>query len=152
MDKAYDTYNARRDSLLTKGWKKLFGFNHGVVMVTRFYENVSLHNLEQRELADGEKEQNVVLEFNPRPQHDMVIACLYTRSQGRGDVPDFYSFAMITDDPPPEIAEAGHDRCIIAIKRDNLDAWLNPDPTNLDALQAILDDKDRPYYEHQLAA
>lgn len=152
MDKAYDTYNARRDSIPTKGWKKLFGYNHAVIVVNRFYENVSLHDLEQRNLAEGEKEQNVVLEFSPRPQHDMLIACLYTRSRGWGDEPDFHSFAMITDEPPPEVAAAGHDRCIIAIKRENMDAWLNPDPSNIDALQAILEDKDRPYYEHRLAA
>lgn len=29
---------------------------------------------------------------------------------------------------------------------------LNPDPKNLDALYAILDDRERPYYEHRMAA
>jgi len=28
-----------------------------------------------------------------------------------------------------------------------VDAWLNPDPNNLDALFAIFDDKRHPYYE-----
>jgi hypothetical protein len=31
-------------------------------------------------------------------------------------------------------------------------AWLNPDPKDLDAMYAILDDRERPYYEHRLAA
>ncbi|MCB1561313.1 MAG: hypothetical protein KDI75_09500, partial [Xanthomonadales bacterium] len=65
---------------------------------------------------------------------------------------DLDSFAMITDEPPPEVAAAGHDRCIINIKPDHIDAWLNPDPANLDAIYAILDDKAKPYYEHRLAA
>jgi hypothetical protein len=39
-----------------------------------------------------------------------------------------------------EVAAAGHDRCIIPIKPENVDAWLNPDPENLAALYAILDD------------
>ena len=30
-----------------------------------------------------------------------------------------------TDDPPLEIAEAGHDRCPVPIKPENIDAWLN---------------------------
>src|SRR5258706_4558122 len=58
----------------------------------------------------------------------------------------------ITDKPPPEVAAAGHDRCIVPIKPENIDSWLNPDPSRLAAMHAILDDRDRPFYEHQLAA
>lgn len=143
--------NARRDNL-TGYWKDAFGHTHGVIVVRRFYENVSRHAMEGRELRADEAEENVVLEFNPKPAHDMLIACLWSRWQGRDGEPDLLSFAAITDEPPPEIAAAGHDRCIIAIKPENIDAWLNPDPAKLDALQAILEDKDRPYYEHRLAA
>ena len=52
------TYNARRDKLSTV-WKKLFGYNHGIVVASRFYESVSLHRLQQRELAPGEKDISV---------------------------------------------------------------------------------------------
>lgn len=63
------------------------------------------------------------------------------------------SFAAITDEPPPlAIAAAGHDRCIIPIKPENMDAWLSPNASDLEAMYAILDDRDRPYYEHRLAA
>ena len=55
-------------------------------------------------------------------------------------------------EPPPEIAATGHDRCIIPIKPENIDARLNPDPKNLAAQYAILDARERPYYEHRLAA
>ena len=34
--------------------------------------------------------------------------------------PDVYSFAAVTDDPPPEVAATGHNRCIIAIKPENV--------------------------------
>jgi putative SOS response-associated peptidase YedK len=50
------------------------------------------------------------------------------------------------------VAAAGHDRCIIPIKPQYLDAWLNPDPKNLAVLYSILDDRERPYYEHRMAA
>ena len=53
-------------------------------------------------------------------------------------------FAAVTDDPPAEIAAAGHDRCIIPIKRANVDAWLHPQVSNLGAQYAILDDRERP--------
>lgn len=144
------TYNARRDNL--EGfWKGQFGFSHAIMVVNAFYENVSRHKAEGRELAPGEKEENVVLEFKPTPTQDMLVACLWSRWTGAGE-PDLLSFAAITDDPPAEIAAAGHDRCIIPIKPQNIDAWLNPDPANLDAQYAILDDRERPYYEHRMAA
>lgn len=143
------TYNARRDNL--EGfWAKQFGFSHGIMVVNAFYENVSRHAMEHRDLAPGEKEENVVLEFRPRPQHDMLVACLWSHWSGDGEELD--SFAAITDEPPAEVAEAGHDRCIVPIKPKNVNAWLSPDPAKLAALYAILDDRDRPYYEHRMVA
>lgn len=148
MERKYPgTYNARRDNL-EKTWSKLFGYRHGIMVVNAFFENVSRHRMEHRELAPGEQEENVVLEFRPNPPHDMLVACLWSLDEHAG----LYSFAAITDEPPPEIAAAGHDRCIIPIKPENVDAWLDPDPANLGAMHAILDDRDRPYYEHRLAA
>ncbi|MEO5830020.1 MAG: SOS response-associated peptidase family protein [Rhodanobacter sp.] len=145
------TYNARRDKL-EKSWGELFGYRHGIMIVTRFYENVSRHKMEGRELAPGEKEENVVLEFDPQPAQEMLVACLWNLSEGPDHGADLLSFAAITDEPPPEVAAAGHDRCIIPIKPEHIDAWLKPDPNNLQALYAILDDRRRPYYEHRLAA
>ncbi|MCW8807511.1 MAG: SOS response-associated peptidase, partial [Rhodanobacter sp.] len=145
------TYNARRDKL-EESWGKLFGHRHAILILTRFYENVSRHKMEGRELAAGEKEENIVLEFDPQPPQEMLVACLWNISKGADGGADLFSFAAITDEPPPEVAAAGHDRCIIPIKPEHVDAWLNPDPGNLAALYAILDDRARPYYEHRLAA
>jgi putative SOS response-associated peptidase YedK len=33
-------------------------------------------------------------------------------------------FAGIIDEPPSDIAAAGHDRCIINLRPEHLDAWL----------------------------
>ena len=144
------TYNARRDSL-ARFWKGEFGHRHGIVVVNAFYENVARHAAEGRPLAPGEPEQNVVLEFRPQPPQNMLVACLWSHWTGTGES-DLLSFAAITDTPPPEVAAAGHDRCIIAIKPDNIDAWLNPDPGNLAAQYAILDDRERLYFDHRMAA
>ena len=144
------TYNARRDNL--EGfWKGQFGHTHGIMVISAFYENVARHAVEGRALAQGEAEENVVLEFRPHPAHEMLVACLWSHWEG-DDGETLWSFAAITDDPPPEVAAAGHDRCIIPIKPEYVDAWLNPDPRDLGALYAILDDRDRPYYEHRMAA
>jgi len=144
------TYNARRDNL--EGfWRGQFGVSHGLVVVNAFYENVSRHRAEGRELAEGEGEQSVVLEFRPRPAQDMLVACLWSRWQMPGQ-PELLSFAAITDEPPAEIAAAGHDRCVIPIRAANIDAWLQPRRDDLAAQYAILDDRERPHYAHRLAA
>ncbi|RKT20328.1 putative SOS response-associated peptidase YedK [Paraburkholderia sp. RAU2J] len=143
-------YNARRDNL--EGfWKPLFGYSHGILVVNAFYENVSRAKMEGRVLAEGEQDENVVLEFRPNPAHEMLVACLWSRWSAPGE-PDLLSFAAITDEPPAEVAAAGHDRCIIPIKPENIDAWLSPNASDLASLYAILDDRDRPYYEHKMAA
>ena len=134
------TYNARRDSL-EKSWKGLFGTQHALLVADVFYENV-----------EGPNGENQVLAFTPRTGEPMLIACLWNRSPGYIGAPDLWSFAAITDDPEPEVAEVGHDRTIINIKPEHIDAWLKPDPTNLAALYAVFDDKRHPYYEHRLAA
>lgn len=145
------TYNARRDSL--QGfWKDLFGFSHGVMVVDAFYENVARHRTERRALRAGEKEENVVLEFRPNTGQHMLVACLWSHWKGAKGEPDLLSFAAITDEPPEEVAAAGHDRCIVPIRPENLQAWLNPARSDTTALGAILEDRARPHYEHRLAA
>ncbi|HQY83193.1 MAG TPA: SOS response-associated peptidase family protein [Thermomonas sp.] len=143
---AYDrkypgTYNARRDSL--EGyWEDLFGHHHAVMQVDTFYENV--------EAGDG---RNRVLQFTPRDGGPMYVACLWSRwTDPAGTQPDLLSFAAITDEPEPEVAAAGHDRTIINLKPECIDAWLNPDPRDLPALYALFDDRQHPYYEHREAA
>ena len=135
------TYNARRDNL--EGfWKEQFGHTHALLVVDTFYENV--------EGADG---KNQVIQFTPRDREPMLVACLWSHwTDPAGKLPDLDSFAAITDDPEPEVAAAGHDRTIINIKPEHVDAWLHPDTANLAALYAIFDDKRHPYYEHQVAA
>lgn len=141
------TYNARRDNL-GKTWKDLFGVRHGIIIVNAFFENVEKHKMEHRELAAGEVSENVILEFRPRPAQDMVLACLWN------DSPDgderLLSFAVVTDEPTPEVAAAGHDRNVIQIKPENIDAWLRPEGKSLAELQAILDDRPEAYYEYRL--
>ena len=150
VEKKYPgTYNARRDRL-EESWGKLWRVRHGVTVVNAFYENVERHKMEHRDLREGEDSENVVLEFRPRPEQDMVIACLWNESsEGDGTL---LSFAAITDEPAPEVAAAGHDRTIIQIKPEHIDAWLTPAGRSDAELQAILDDRPEAYYEHRLAA
>ncbi|CAJ0886479.1 hypothetical protein R20233_03157 [Ralstonia sp. LMG 32965] len=134
------TYNARRDNL--RGfWKGQYSHTHGLVLVDAFYEYVAQ--------PDG---TSAILEFRPNPPQTLLVACVWShwRATKPGEK-DLLSFAIITDDPPPEIAEVGHDRCPIPIKPENIDAWLNPEVRDLDAVDAILEDKLRLYYAHRVA-
>ena len=79
------------------------------------------------------------------------MACLWSHWRAAGE-PDLLSFAAITDEPPPEVAAAGHDRCITPLPESALEAWLNPDAGHLDAVDALLDQRERPRYEHRMAA
>lgn len=139
--KVSGTYNARRDNL-TRFWRRQFGHTHGLMLAEQFYEMV--------EGPDGTSHE---VQFNPSTGETMYIACLWSHwVDPTGVEPDLYSFAAITDEPEPEVAAAGHDRTIINIKPEFADAWLTPDPNNLEAMFAIFDDRRHPYYEHRLAA
>jgi len=132
-------YNARRDNL-EKFWKGQFGHSHALMLVSSFYENVE---------RDG---KNAVLHFVPRPAYTMLIACLASEWVDPKDGSKLLSFAAITDEPPAEVAAAGHDRMIVNLKPEHVDAWLSPEGRLVEELQAILSDRQQPYYEHEVLA
>lgn len=77
------TYNARRDNL--EGfWKGQFGYSHGIMVATAFYENVARHTMEHRELASGEKEENVILELRPQPRQRCLSPACGRAGRDRG--------------------------------------------------------------------
>ena len=95
---------------------------------------------EHRALCPGEREEDLVKEFAPDDLDEMFVTVVWSLSISPGQ-PDLLSFAAVTDEPPPEVAVAGHDRCIIPLKFENAEAWLRPDANNLAAQYAILDDR-----------
>lgn len=139
IDRKYPgLYNARRDNL-EKFWRNEFGQSHALFVVDAFYENVE---------RDG---KNVVLRFEPKPAHPMLVACLYSRWTAPG-ADELISFAAITDEPPAEISAAGHDRCVVSLKEKSVDAWLTPKGRTVEELRTILDEVERPYYAHEVLA
>jgi putative SOS response-associated peptidase YedK len=141
-------YNARRDNL-EKFWGEQFGSHHAIMVVESFYENVKRHTMEQRELHAGEQEENVVLQFKPEPAQTMYIACLWSHWTDPNE-PEVRGFAAITDEPPADIAAAGHDRCIINLKPEHVEAWLTPEGRSRQELQAILSDRAVPVFQHEI--
>jgi len=140
-------YNARRDNL-EKFWAGQFGSHHAILVVESFYENVKLHTMEHRALRTDETERNIVLQFKPEPSQTMYIACLWSHWTDPKE-PDLRGFAAITDEPPADVAAAGHDRCIINLKPEHLDAWLTPEGRTTAELQAMLSDRAIPAFQHE---
>jgi putative SOS response-associated peptidase YedK len=132
-------YNARRDNL-GRYWGREFAHTHAVMIAYEFFENVDRGG------------QNAVLHFVPMPAGPMYIACLYAETADPMTGKKLLSFAAITDDPPPEVLAAGHDRMIINMKPENVERWLTPQGLSVDELQAILSDRQKPYYEHEVMA
>jgi putative SOS response-associated peptidase YedK len=143
-------YNARTDNL-SGYWREQFGVTHAVVMVRAFFENVSKHAYEHRSLLDGEREENLVIEFRPSAEKLLPIACLWDRWQGQGE-PELQSFAAITDLPPREVAVTGHDRCIVVLKDENVSSWLNPVGQSDVSLRHVLSDRDPVVFVHRRAS
>jgi putative SOS response-associated peptidase YedK len=132
-------YNARRDNL-EKFWKEQFGHHHALMVAESFFENVQ-----------SPSQQNIVLQFTPQPAENMLIACLYSHWSGANE-PDVRGFAAITDEPPSEVAAAGHDRCVISLKPENVEVWLTPEGRSAQQLQAMLSDRPLAVFQHSLAA
>ena len=138
-------YNARKDQL-TGFWQREFGKKHAALLISSFYENVRLHVYEKRELRPEENEQNQIISFQAKDHESMLISCLYDIwGQKQNQV---QSFAIITDDPPPEVTETGHDRCPIFIQTNHLNSWLNPAGKTGEALLQLLTDKENTSYIH----
>jgi putative SOS response-associated peptidase YedK len=135
----YNVFNARRDSLQSvRNWKPLFGAQHAIFPFTRFYEWVS---------RDGKP---VEISFSPEGYSGMWAASLY--EEYRSELGMIRSFAMVTDEPPAEVAAAGHDRCPVFLESRLLDDWLLPAGKSLEELDRLLDCKEQPFYSHALAA
>jgi putative SOS response-associated peptidase YedK len=141
-------YNARRDNL-EKFWGEQFGSHHAILVVESFFENVKRHIMEHRGLLAGENEENVVLQFKPEPAQTMYIACLWSHWTDPQE-PDLRGFAAITDEPPADVAAAGHDRCIINLKPEHIDAWLTPQGRSTIELQSMLSDRAVPVFQHEI--
>lgn len=143
-------YNARRDSL-RKFWKSQFMHQHAALVISSFFENVKLHHYESRKLRVGEEEQNLIIQFKPRGFESMIVPCIWDRWSQAG-APELYSFALITDEPPKEVLAAGHDRCPVFLKEENLDRWLQPELCTEQEVDQILDDRETPFYLNERVA
>ncbi len=135
----YNMFNARKDRLLdARNWKAIFGKQHAIFPFYRFYESVP-----------GETGEAKIIYFEPKDQEIMWSAAIFEESKIAPGL--LRSFAAITDDPPPEVAETGHDRCPIFITKDKFASWLDPKGAKKEDLIELLNSTVPTYFEHKAA-
>ncbi len=132
-----NTFNARIDSLETAhAWKKPFMNFHAVLPIKQFYEWVP---------KNGHKS---MISFKPQNNDYLLAPCLYDNWFSSDKSKIIQSFAIITDDPRPEVLEMGHDRTPISLDERSLDQWLNPQNHDKDTIYSILKNPKHDHYEY----
>ncbi len=135
----YNVFNARLDSLETRQtWQNLFMRRHGIVPMKKFFEWV-----------EGPEKRPKLISFYPDNSDLLWAPCLYDEWISKTGKIHFKSFAIITDGPPKEIEEMGHDRCPIFLKKDLIDEWLNPVGKKKKDFYQLLSQKEETFYKHQ---
>lgn len=110
----FATYNARVETIDQKpSFKKSLGRYHCIVPMTSFFESVR-----EKRFAG-----NIIKFSSPEPLMAAGIYDIWTDKQ-TGEILE--SFAIITNEPPAFVAEAGHDRCPIFLKGEAINQWLTP--------------------------
>lgn len=147
-------YNARFDNLTNVPfWNdSLVNGRRGILVVKKFYENVPTVNyLSNRKLpAAVTEKENVVVRFEPNGLKEMFVPILWDRWKIKGQK-ELFSMALITDEPPAEVAAVGHDRCPIFLKKSAIDEWLiNKGLKGKEIKEKILSQREHPYYEHEV--
>lgn len=132
----YNLFNARFDSLTTRQtWKPLLGHKQCLVPMSAFYEWV---------VHEGEKKQ---IQFFPESGELRAAAGLYDEWVSPDGKKFIKSFAIITNDPPPEVEEMGHDRCPIFLNTDQYDSWLQS--SSAEESLSLLKNTGQLHYEHK---
>jgi putative SOS response-associated peptidase YedK len=133
----YNVFNARIDALeIRNTWSSIFMRNHGIVPLVGFYEWVKGHD-----------DKPALIKFFPKDRELMWAPCLYDEWVSKDGQIQFKSFAIITDDPPPEVLKMGHDRCPIFLDKDEIDSWLNPGKLTKNMAYELLRKKEPVFYE-----
>lgn len=136
----FNVFNARIDALeKRKTWSPLFMRNHGIFVFSKFFEWVE---------KDGKKQ---LINFYPRNKEMMWAPCLWDSWQSKNGKFSFKSFAIITNEPAPEVESMGHDRCPIFLDEQFFDDWLSPEKENIGEIYEILNQTEMVTYQYSWA-
>ncbi|MCO4756288.1 MAG: SOS response-associated peptidase family protein, partial [Bacteriovoracaceae bacterium] len=92
-----------------------------------------------------------LITFKPGEKDIMWAPALYDVWKSRDGSQTIESFALITNDPPPEIERMGHDRCPIFLKEEYIDDWLSPENETRDEVYEMLNEQESVEYSYAWA-
>lgn len=178
-------FNARYDNLTKPQglWHHLFGKQHGLIVIEKFYEWVQVSDLikagvvslseikdefhkqeikrKKESLAKGKPykptktmlldpmNRKIEIAFTPQRKKKIIVPVIYDEHK----LPNGYvlkSFAILTDEPTPEVAAAGHDRSPIFLSNDATQVWLEPWKFGANDLLDLLHKREDVHYSHEL--
>ena len=155
----FNVFNARLDSLTTKKtWKNVFGRNHGLIVLREFFEWVSVtsadvDSFDDTPLSKNQNPQNRkhVISIYPKEKQELLVPTVWDWWTNEDRSESFFSFAVITKDPPNDVLAAGHDRCPIILNEEDARKWLRPANSSLDEQIEILKDSKFPAFTFKIA-
>jgi putative SOS response-associated peptidase YedK len=74
-------------------------------------------------------ERKIMIQISPSRSQVLAVPVIFNHSprSSNAENPNPPGFAIITDDPPPEVLAVGHDRCPIPIATQQLGRWIELD-------------------------
>ncbi|MGE0174572.1 MAG: SOS response-associated peptidase family protein [Oligoflexales bacterium] len=101
------------------------------------------------ELKDPRFRQ-IIIEFKPMDGRELLVPAIFSATvleNGRQDK----GFAVVTDEPPPEVRAAGHDRCPMILEAEAVAQWLGSDKRTPKQWDEVLARGARVTFKHKLA-
>jgi putative SOS response-associated peptidase YedK len=97
--------------------------------------------------------RQIIIEFKPEDGQEMLAPVIFSYGKdGLGGAGKWDAgFAIVTDDPPFEIEQAGHDRCPVILEPEALKEWLYFAGAMPEELIQLLGKKKRVTFKHKLA-
>ncbi len=135
----------------------------GVVNIEQVTEEFQRQSAERRKKIEDEGKKykptkteltdprfrKIVICFKPQDEEDLLVPVIFNhRKNADGTLSK--AFAIITDDPPPEIQAAGHDRCPLTLTEHSITAWLAYKGKDSTAAKEILSQGKRLSFTHSL--
>lgn len=101
------------------------------------------------ELKDPRHRQ-IIIEFKSDDDEDLIVPVIFSHGGSEKDALE-KGFAIVTDEPPFEIEQAGHDRCPVILQTGAENIWMHPEKQTAKSMQEMLGDRKKITFKHTLA-